>query len=1018
MVADYYAMLGVDPRSDRAAIEMALSKAQPVWSAGTRNPKNKHTFQSYLDQIPAIRQALLGDPSSRLAYDAELAAARRAERDKTLDAFHKRVRLRAAKGGLTVLDRKLLRTESIRLGVTPDEFDRLLQPYPPMPETPVEIDVPEPPADVIDPATRRQIRIALEHLRRRDLYDVLGLARDAPMAEIVARSDAERQRWMHKAQVTAEKTAWLEAISYAQSHLTHPDYRARYDRTLQAETEDALIESISFAIQGTATLSGSTRQFIRDEAAATGITPDRADRLIDRVCRTMGVARDGASPSFRVNGLVRYLRCRSCSGLTEYALASRSSDSAVCQHCRATLRWSCPVCQRSRWVDESRCACGFPLEYVEPLVRYFEAAQHAHRARDFAAALANLRRVQEYAPRHIGARKGIEKIKERLAQIDHTRTIYEAERSRRHLIAARGALAAWSRLVDPSTPELRQASSEVAETIRQAMALVAKADTIETTDPQGARTLYKQALSIAADLPEAREGLRLCPPEPPADLLATIVSDRVRLRWTAPPLDGLAPFTYRIQRKRGGIPLHADDGVEIGEVDRTEFEDTTVTPGDTVGYAVFSLRAGVASLTGTTAGPVPILADVTDLRVEPRSREVLLSWSPPPNCVEVRVVRKLLSAPIGPNDGTLVASLRDQAHDRGLTDDKVYHYGVFTLYRTADGRLISSRGAYSSAMPSAPVATVIEPSLSRHGDGSIRISWAPPARGEVHVLRSLQPLPFAAAQRVERGTVDETGGHWLLRAADHQAVDRDPPDVDVLFYTPMIAWGGSLTVGKSVIVTNIAEPRDLRAVRINKAGKVLLRWRWPSSSSRVHVLSKPGGFPTGPDDPSATAVTVDAADYRRAGSQSLNLPPTEAGPWHVAVFAAEKRGGREISSTGLEPTSRTIVPGPNSEVSVSYDVRPHGFFGRTWSVAFHTDPPGSAIPPTALVGHPRTVPLSVDDGEIIAQFPAAQDGETFPIRTKLNLRTHGLRIFADPQADPDGLPPIRIHHPEAEGTRV
>ena len=91
-----------------------------------------------------------------------------------------------------------------------------------MPEAPAEVDAPDPPADVLDPATRRQIRVALEHLRRRDLYDALGLPRDAPTAEIAARADAERQRWMQKAQVTAEKTAWLEVVSHAQSHLTHP----------------------------------------------------------------------------------------------------------------------------------------------------------------------------------------------------------------------------------------------------------------------------------------------------------------------------------------------------------------------------------------------------------------------------------------------------------------------------------------------------------------------------------------------------------------------------------------------------------------------------------------------------------------------------------------------------------------------------------------------------------------------------------------------------------------------------
>src|SRR5215218_409275 len=245
MVADYYAMLGVEPGADRAALEAALARCQPAWSSGTRNPKNKHTYQSYLDQIPALRQALLGDPSARAAYDAELAAAQRVERDRKLDALQRLLRLRAAKGGLTVADRTLLRDEAARLGLSADDLDRLAELIPPRPDAPAaEADPPDPPVDALDPAMRRQIRVALEHLRRRDLYHALDLARDAPIAEVVASADEARRRWMQKAQVTAEKTAWLEVVSHAQSHLTTPEARGRYDRSLALEAEEALVASI------------------------------------------------------------------------------------------------------------------------------------------------------------------------------------------------------------------------------------------------------------------------------------------------------------------------------------------------------------------------------------------------------------------------------------------------------------------------------------------------------------------------------------------------------------------------------------------------------------------------------------------------------------------------------------------------------------------------------------------------------------------------------------------------------
>src|SRR5688500_18806072 len=152
MVPDYYAMLGVDPGADRGAIEAALAKAQPKWSSGTRNPKTKHLFQSYLDAIPALRQALLADSTARAAYDAERAAAARAERDAKLDQLQRLLRLRTAKGGLTVADRSLLRDKAVELGLAADDLDRLAAAIPPKPEPPAEVDEPDPPADVIDPA--------------------------------------------------------------------------------------------------------------------------------------------------------------------------------------------------------------------------------------------------------------------------------------------------------------------------------------------------------------------------------------------------------------------------------------------------------------------------------------------------------------------------------------------------------------------------------------------------------------------------------------------------------------------------------------------------------------------------------------------------------------------------------------------------------------------------------------------------------------------------------------------------
>ncbi|MDR3634676.1 MAG: hypothetical protein P4L84_12795 [Isosphaeraceae bacterium] len=1019
MVADYYAMLGVDPGADHVTIAAALARLQPVWSSGTRNPKNKHTFQSYLDQIPALRQALLGEPTARAAYDAELGAARRIERDRKLDRLQHLVQLRAAKGGLTVADRALLRDEAVRLGLSHDDLDRLVEPIPPKPEPPGEVDDPDPPVDAIDPVTRRQVRVALDHLGRRDLYDALGLERAAPLDEIAARADSERRRWMQKTQVTAEKTAWLEVVSLAQSHLGSPEARARYDRTLVLEAEDELNASIAFVLKGATRLDAGTRQALIDEGERLGIATDRVDRLLGRACRASGVARDGGSAPSAAVRPARLLRCRACGGVTDHASVAKAKGAADCRHCGASLQWTCPVCQRLKWVDEPRCGCGFPAEKREPLVRHFEAAQHAYRAREYLAALEHLQRVQELAPNHVGARKGVTKVQERLAELDKARSVWEAAYATGKLLAARTALQSWAALTDPTRPEIKQAWEKTVQALRDAQALAKRAQALEATDPKSARAHYRQALALASDLPEAIEGLRRCPPDPPVELHAEFQGDRVRLRWSAPPSDGSGNLRYVVRRKPHTSFQHPRDGIAIAETDAPEYVDTRVNPGEVISYAVLSKRGETESVAAVSLGPIYLLADVTDVRVETRAHEVELTWSTPAKAQQVRVVRKRGAPPAGPNDGERVEALAHRAVDTDLVEDQVYHYGVYALYRLLDGRLVPSPGVVVTAQPHAPVPPLDAPVLHVEPNGRLRLSWPAPLRGTVKVLRTTRPLPSPPGTPLEAAQAHAFGGEWLdVTALDH-ADDPSPPVLGVCYYTPLTNWAGLLTVGHTAAYSCLPDPSDLRAHRVRN-GRVHLRWRWCPQATESLVVAKAGSPPQGPRDPDAIVTAVHEGDYHRHGHYALDLPATDNGTnaWHVSVYSVGSAEGETLISPGLEPTARTVVPGPHPEVTVAYTFQRGRFPARGWSVQFKTEPPGAAIPPLVLVTHPRTVPLAADDGSIVTHFPAATDGATVPLDGRIDLAHQRARIFPDPHAEPDTLTPIRLRHPQTATARV
>jgi hypothetical protein len=226
------------------------------------------------------------------------------------------------------------------------------------------------------------------------------------------------------------------------------------------------------------------------------------------------------------------------------------------------------------------------------------------------------------------------------------------------------------------------------------------------------------------------------------------------------------------------------------------------------------------------------------------------------------------------------------------------------------------------------------------------------------------------------------------------------------------------------------------------ATRATLRWRWAAEASATLVVARPGTPPLGPSDPAAITATVPRADYDRQDCWVLNLlpprpataapgngvagkaahegtsAPLDAGPWHIRVYSVIDLEGSYSISPGLEPTAATVLPGPNPEVTVSYVIKRAWLPGLPWSVTFRTEPAGANVPPLVLVAHPRAVPVSVEDGQIVAHFPPGRDGARFPIRSRLNLSRHGARVFLDPNLGPDGLTPIRLRHPESGTTRV
>ena len=530
---------------------------------------------------------------------------------------------------------------------------------------------------------------------------------------------------------------------------------------------------------------------------------------------------------------------------------------------------------------------------------------------------------------------------------------------------------------------------------------------------------------------------------------AQVLGDRIRLIWTPPPPDGLGPLTFAVVRKRNGVLQHPADGTRIAEVGTCEFDDTLLTPGETVGYAVLSRRGGVDSVGAISLGPFVFLADVKDVRVEVRDHEAELTWSPPRGIAEVRVIRKRGGPPANPKDGDRIASALDHALDRNIDPGQDYHYGIYAIYRMPDGRLFPSPGIVVTARPQPTVAVPEAPRLLQEPTGRVRIDWIEPVRGSIRILRTPHPLPLPAGSRLTAADARALDGHWIEPAAPDRAYDPDPPRIGLSYYTPVAGWGDTWTVGQGSVLSRVPDPSELRApapaagwarppaASGSRSDGDGTRKPWPRWSSPDRVrLPRDRAIRSRPRRTSpariTTARTAGRSAYRRPHSAAsaprpggaTGRPPSRSRPTAAhgtSGFTASPSGTASARSRRAWSRRRPrSCPALTRKSPCRYHLkRPLlPIPGLPWSLTFRTEPAGSVLPAMVVVAHPRTVPLSVDDGEIVARLPAVRNGARFSIRTPFNLAGHGVRVFPDPGVEPDAQIPIRFRHPETGSTRV
>ncbi len=956
---NFFELLEIDPDApwSETSFMAQLDRKKAEWTRGRSHPKHALRYKSYLDMVPEI-QATLSDPARRTAEQQAARTLRTSKAESSRGQFSAELELRAAKGFLTEPEvTALLNAYGPALGK-----DTVREAISALGLEVRRDDAPARQRETLDLATMQGIAANLQIVGEQDLYTFLGLARTTRTTDLHERAAQIYADNQKQATKTAIVTARSDLAGQAMKVFAGDDLRRRYDGALADQAFAGLGEDIQRITQGSRTIHPAQYGKLLERAREQGLDLAEAEDFIRRRAQELQAALyiTDAAP------IARQVQCPKCGTLAD-------PDAANCPTCGTPLHITCPNCQQAVLTGNRACTnCGFPvgnLPNVEALLAEAQAL-YEERAYDTAARLVGEARRQ-WSPAGV-ARTLPDPLSQALARL--LAAIEEAREAQadllaemrgridaRHFYGAREVLREIERVlpgldVNAERKRVQDAIHRAESALRKARAAEAEgADVVEQ---------YRQILQECRDCRAAQEALAQTPPQPPGALTVRSGHLMARLQWEASPSRGVR---YTVVRKTGAPPIAAGDGEPIASLSGTTFDDTRVPVGLPIHYAVYADREGVLS-TEAARSPRPVLftAEVEALSAQVDDGLVRLRWQAPPNTAGVDVRRGAERPPATPEDGepVRVYGLND-AVDAGLENNRIYHYTVFALFNTPDGRLVRSAGLSISATPQEPPAliTALDIHEQRRGDvRELRVTWPPVEKGTPALLTSEESPPLQAGQVIPQAALATYGA---VQAAPTNEVTLALPARGVLYLTPVVLFQDMAYPGPQQMISALEDVRNLEARNLGFA--LELRWDWPEGCKHAIVTYHPARFPT-PHDPEAARIRLTRAEYNRQGRFLLREP--EQRDYYFAVYAALLQDGRELLSPGREPTSRTRV-NLSSRITLAYSLNHSRRLRGPGPVTLSVSAEGVGhLPELVLIRRPDRPPIRRDDGEPVLRIPA------------------------------------------------
>lgn len=222
------------------------------------------------------------------------------------------------------------------------------------------------------------------------------------------------------------------------------------------------------------------------------------------------------------------------------------------------------------------------------------------------------------------------------------------------------------------------------------------------------------------------------PPANPTNLTAVPGNKQVSLTWTNPTDADFQGVV--LVRSMTGFPTSPTDGLTVYTGKATSYKDNNVSNGILYYYTLFAYdevpnySSGVVA-SATPVGPLPTQppGNVTNLTATPGDSQVTLNWTNPTDAsfTGTLIVRKALSCPTSPADGTVVYDGLDTTRvDTGLNNGTLYCYVAYAH----DAVPNYASGVNASATPAAPTVGPgpVTNLVATAGDSQNLLTWTNP----------------------------------------------------------------------------------------------------------------------------------------------------------------------------------------------------------------------------------------------------------------------------------------------------